>query len=292
MPGEPWGWVPYHLGLWMWDQKSGWVWMPGSMFAPAWVDWAFCSAITSGGRSRFSIITTGWTIRTLGLGQSLGPRWGLAHPGTGSDLPPATRPVRSVVTKDGLKKKAQPSLPVPKEMKNALKAAGQALNQGDPGARASLRETMRRSVVISKDDFAKPGWREKTVTVDRFLERPEVKERVPRSIERVPSELVAKDALRSVEAIRTVREVNAEIGPELKNPVTATAPGDPRSGGDRPGSHADAVIQDGESATLDRSHPSRDPAGSREPEKPRARVPAPASPRCASGTGIPMSGPR
>ncbi len=30
VPGEPWGWVPYHLGLWMWDEKSGWVWMPGS----------------------------------------------------------------------------------------------------------------------------------------------------------------------------------------------------------------------------------------------------------------------
>ncbi len=43
VPGEPWGWVPYHLGLWMWDQKSGWVWMPGSMFAPAWVDWEFLS---------------------------------------------------------------------------------------------------------------------------------------------------------------------------------------------------------------------------------------------------------
>ncbi len=43
VPGEPWGWVPYHLGLWMWDKKSGWVWMPGSLFAPAWVDWAFWS---------------------------------------------------------------------------------------------------------------------------------------------------------------------------------------------------------------------------------------------------------
>ncbi len=47
----------------------------------------------------------------------MAPRHGL------DGQPPATRPVRSVVTKDGLKKKAQPSLPVPKEMKNALKAA-------------------------------------------------------------------------------------------------------------------------------------------------------------------------
>jgi hypothetical protein len=40
VPGEPWGWVPYHLGVWQWDAKKGWYWIPGSAFAPAWVDWA------------------------------------------------------------------------------------------------------------------------------------------------------------------------------------------------------------------------------------------------------------
>ena len=38
---EPWGWIPYHLGVWHWDTKRGWYWLPGSAFAPAWVDWAF-----------------------------------------------------------------------------------------------------------------------------------------------------------------------------------------------------------------------------------------------------------
>jgi hypothetical protein len=41
VPTEPWGWVPYHLGIWTWDEKKGWLWLPGSLFAPAWVDWAF-----------------------------------------------------------------------------------------------------------------------------------------------------------------------------------------------------------------------------------------------------------
>jgi hypothetical protein len=158
-------------------------------------------------------------------------------------------------------------------MKNALKAAGQALKQGDPGVRASLRETKRRSVVISKDDFAKPGWREKTVTVDRFLERPEVRERGPRSIERVPSELVAKDALRSVEAIRTVREVNAEVGHELENPVAATAPGDPRAGGERPGSRPDAVIQDREGRDARPAPPAEGPGRISRGEKPESPGP-------------------
>ncbi len=41
VPDEPWGWVPYHLGVWHWDKNKGWFWIPGSAFAPAWVDWAF-----------------------------------------------------------------------------------------------------------------------------------------------------------------------------------------------------------------------------------------------------------
>jgi hypothetical protein len=42
VPQEPWGWVPYHLGQWHWDKRSGWVWYPGSLFAPAWVTWTLC----------------------------------------------------------------------------------------------------------------------------------------------------------------------------------------------------------------------------------------------------------
>lgn len=43
VPQEPWGWVPYHLGLWHWDARDGWVWIPGSTFAPAWVVWTQCA---------------------------------------------------------------------------------------------------------------------------------------------------------------------------------------------------------------------------------------------------------
>jgi hypothetical protein len=37
---EPWGWVPYHLGYWTSLRGYGWVWVPGSWFAPAWVHWS------------------------------------------------------------------------------------------------------------------------------------------------------------------------------------------------------------------------------------------------------------
>ncbi|HEX2252962.1 MAG TPA: DUF6600 domain-containing protein, partial [Thermoanaerobaculia bacterium] len=36
---EPWGWVPYHYGSWDYAPSYGWVWYPGTSFAPAWVYW-------------------------------------------------------------------------------------------------------------------------------------------------------------------------------------------------------------------------------------------------------------
>lgn len=38
---EPWGWVPYHYGRWAYSSFYGWVWLPGSVYSPAWVYWAY-----------------------------------------------------------------------------------------------------------------------------------------------------------------------------------------------------------------------------------------------------------
>ena len=38
---EPFGWVAYHYGRWMRTASLGWVWVPGSQWAPAWVAWRF-----------------------------------------------------------------------------------------------------------------------------------------------------------------------------------------------------------------------------------------------------------
>ena len=34
-----WGWVPFHYGRWGWDNQLGWFWVPGNIWAPAWVSW-------------------------------------------------------------------------------------------------------------------------------------------------------------------------------------------------------------------------------------------------------------
>ncbi len=36
---EPWGWASYHYGRWIFSGRYGWLWMPGTTWAPAWVQW-------------------------------------------------------------------------------------------------------------------------------------------------------------------------------------------------------------------------------------------------------------
>jgi hypothetical protein len=36
---EPWGWATYHYGRWAIIDAVGWVWLPGRVWAPAWVAW-------------------------------------------------------------------------------------------------------------------------------------------------------------------------------------------------------------------------------------------------------------
>ena len=41
MSNEPFGWITYHYGRWYYDDYYGWVWMPGDVWAPAWVEWRY-----------------------------------------------------------------------------------------------------------------------------------------------------------------------------------------------------------------------------------------------------------
>jgi Family of unknown function (DUF6600) len=36
---EPWGWAAFHYGRWFYDPEIGWAWVPGTVWAPAWVAW-------------------------------------------------------------------------------------------------------------------------------------------------------------------------------------------------------------------------------------------------------------
>jgi hypothetical protein len=36
---ESFGWATYHYGRWAWDPRFGWLWVPGTVWGPAWVSW-------------------------------------------------------------------------------------------------------------------------------------------------------------------------------------------------------------------------------------------------------------
>jgi hypothetical protein len=218
VPGEPWGWIPYHLGIWMWDKNKGWVWLPGSFFAPAWVDWEFFYGCYLWRPldlldffDQWSDYDSYWAFY-YGNGAVSGPRVILP-----SYQPRAGSPVRTIITKDQLKPKTKPSLPLPKELKAAGKATVAALKRGDERVLASLRELPRQSVIINKSDFGSARWQEKVISPDRFLKRPEISSRAGQTPAFPKSEYVARDALRRYETSRMISEVNARMGARDRN---------------------------------------------------------------------------
>ena len=40
---DPWGWAPYRYGRWSWFAGYGWGWIPGHVYAGAWVSWSWGS---------------------------------------------------------------------------------------------------------------------------------------------------------------------------------------------------------------------------------------------------------
>ena len=38
---DPWGDDPYHYGTWFYSDRWGWEWIPGTVWAPAWVTWTY-----------------------------------------------------------------------------------------------------------------------------------------------------------------------------------------------------------------------------------------------------------
>ncbi len=38
---EPFGWATFHYGRWIYDDYYGWIWIPGDVWGPAWVEWRY-----------------------------------------------------------------------------------------------------------------------------------------------------------------------------------------------------------------------------------------------------------
>lgn len=167
VPEEPWGWVPYHLGIWVWDKNRGWLWMPGSLFAPAWVSWDYYMGWFAW--SPWSLMN--WSgLYFDGSGRVLA--YSYAGTGRGRDFPfdaPSREPL-TTIRKDQLKKKdANSLLPMPKEMKEAFTATVQALKKGDERVLESYQGLLRAATVVKKEDLASERLAEKALTLDHFF---------------------------------------------------------------------------------------------------------------------------
>lgn len=164
VPYERWGWVPYHLGIWMWNKKKGWLWIPGSVFAPAWVDWTYYGGFFC------------WRPWMLMDWYAFGVRMDgqfpyfahLVHPGDDPYMipePPGSRAntARHVLTKDQLKSKKTPPYPVPKELKETYKRVVTALKQGEDWVLSPLEEIPNHVMAVKTEDLNAPQIHEKIV---------------------------------------------------------------------------------------------------------------------------------
>lgn len=72
----PFAWATFHYGRWLRDGASGWVWVPGSIWAPAWVEWR----LTDGYVGWAPLGPPGVAVAATGAGWSFveGPYFG--HP--------------------------------------------------------------------------------------------------------------------------------------------------------------------------------------------------------------------
>jgi len=186
VPSEPWGWVPYHLGVWHWTPKKGWLWVPGSAFAPAWVDWGYYF----GGFGYFawrpwSIYDWMWWDPFAYQYGRYGLYWyspfywwrdsgyglyGYYTTGVGGlmDLPPAKQ-VLGKISKDQLQKPAAPYA-MPKEIYKGYRALMARLQKGDPSVIESLRVASKAGALVRGDELHAPRVNERAVQVRTFVE--------------------------------------------------------------------------------------------------------------------------
>ncbi len=226
VPAEPWGWVPYHLGIWMWDKSKGWVWLPGSLFAPAWAVWDFYSGMYCW--RPYYLYDWMFGLESFWSPFSWSAYYGPNYP-SGRDIP-FPRPLQDIIhniRKDQLKKSDSPSLPMPKEMKKALEATLAALKRGDQALLNSLEGLPRYSVIVKKQDFLSSRWQEKIIPFERSAREIEA---VPQAV-RPPSSRrsadVSRDALLTIERSRIMADLKAQLAPSPEHAqMKAPAPGE------------------------------------------------------------------
>lgn len=159
IPQEPWGWVPYHLGVWIWDKDKGWLWLPGSAFAPAWVAWNFYMGHLTWRPwslwdwyfwNFFGTNTSFWMPYYALYNVSEDPRGERIPPPQGI---PTKKPALYKIRKNQLKKKGTAPFKPPKVMRKALNNLAKALARGDSQILDSLKAMPNPMLVVREENL-------------------------------------------------------------------------------------------------------------------------------------------
>jgi hypothetical protein len=153
VPQEPWGWVPYHLGIWVWDKDIGWMWIPGDAFAPAWVTWQFFAGY---------YMWKPWSLYDWYYGSLSYSRYGyygdqwIYYPGY-DYAPPPNRQKKPLTTirKDQLKddnKTGIPSKP-PKTIRRTYSNFVKTLEYNEGRILSTIKDIPNQIVVVNKRDL-------------------------------------------------------------------------------------------------------------------------------------------
>ena len=170
VPMESWGWVPHHLGLWIWNKKRGWLWIPGSAFAPAWVSfhtwadfhgwrpWSFWDWYLCGAYGRYPYF---YLFNPQYPDSPLDPGWeellrkekeGIYH---------------GRISRSQLRKSDFPYR-LPKALEGTLKKVISALERGDERILASMHKNMEQTVVVKKGDLNEAGIHKRAVVFHKL----------------------------------------------------------------------------------------------------------------------------
>jgi hypothetical protein len=185
VPTEPWGWVPYHLGVWQWDKKKGWFWIPGSAFAPAWVDLTFFGGMFFAWRPwsmwdwgfySYPYLFADWSMDPMfwyygwrsGYGYGYYDDWGRDRPYVGGSGSPSNPPLRTV-PKDKLRPPSDLPLAMPKEFRAGLKSLLEGLRKHDPAAVESLLALGTQARVIESRALGSADVREHALLLQDVL---------------------------------------------------------------------------------------------------------------------------
>ncbi len=180
VPEEAWGWVPYHLGLWMWDDNYGWLWLPGLDFAPAWVAWDYFWGFYA---------WRPWALWDWYYPGYYGNYWYSSNylrqreqfPDLYDQDEKKSRRISRVIRKDQLKRKADTQFNLPKKLEGAYKRVTTALKKGDERIEGSVKRIIGQAFIVASQDLNALRIQEKRISAEEMtkkLESPQQLEQV------------------------------------------------------------------------------------------------------------------